>query len=497
MKRLIAVAVPLLFAACTTAPQTTVTPSSEPTTPVAVAPAPDPEAFRAQAPAPAAARPYRFPDVTRITLDNGMRVLVAENHNAPLVSIRVLVRSGADHDPADHSGLAAMTADLLDEGAGGRTALQIAEDVGGLGGTLQTGAGWDSSFASIDLLSRNAERGLGIIADVVMRPAFAAAEVDRVRKERLTTLLQQRDQAATIASNRFEQFVYGGTPYGRTILGVEATLRRITRSDVTSFHKRHYLPNNVSLIITGDITPAAAREMAQRAFASWKRGADVAAVRVAPQAMESSRIFLVDRPQAVQSEIRIGHVGVARSTPDYFPLLTMNSLLGGVFGSRINLNLRERHGYTYGARSSFAYRREAGPFVVSTPVRNEVTGASVREILSELQRIRSGDVTDDELRDAKNYLMGVFPNTVQTASDLASRLTEMELYGLPENYFDTYRERIAGVTREDIAHVANKYVHPDRVAIVVVGRVSDVQPQLSELQIPVATYDIEGRQIAR
>src|SRR5205823_7038012 len=210
-------------------------------------------------------------------------------------------------------------------------------------------------------------------------------------------------------------------------------------------------------------------------FAGLKRGPEPPRPSVTPPGIESSRIYLIDRPQAVQSEIRVGHVGVSRSSEDYFAINVMNALLGGIFNSRINLNLREKHGYTYGARSTFAFRRGAGPFVVSAPVRNEVTRESVEEVLSELRRIRTGDVEGRELDETKSYMMGVFPATVQSASDIASRLLDMELYSLPEDYFDRYRENIGAISRDDIARVANKYVDPDRALIVIVGNAAQVR----------------------
>jgi zinc protease len=198
----------------------------------------------------------------------------------------------------------------------------------------------------------------------------------------------------------------------------------------------------------------------------------------------------------VQSEIRVGHIGVARSCEDYFPLSVMNAIFGGVFNSRINLNLRERHGYTYGARSQFAFRRQPGPFVIAAPVRNEVTRESVSEMLAELRRIRTGDIDDRELDDTKNYLMGVFPATVQTASDIASRLVDMELYGLPQDYFDRYRETIAAVSKDDIARVAQKYLDPDRVLIVIVGNAKEIREPLGTLGMPLHELDIDGNQLA-
>lgn len=452
--------------------------------------------FRATAPQPGPPRPYKFPQVTRRTLANGLRVLIAENHNAPVVAARTLVRSGADHDDARNAGLASLVADLLDEGAGSRDAIQLAEDIGLLGGALGTGADWDATYASVDVLARNAEPCVSILSDVSLRATLPRDGFDRVRSERLTEILQQRDEPSAIAGKRFSALLYGEGAYGNSVVGNAESVARITLDDVKRFYQQHFVPNNSSIIVAGDVSSSEGEGIVESAFSNWKRGAEPPRPTVTPRSIESSRIYIIDRPQAVQSEIRIGHIGVPRSCEDYFPLSVMNALLGGVFNSRINLNLREKHGYTYGARSAFAFRRQAGPFVVAAPVRNEVTRESVQEVLAELRRIRTGDVETRELDDTKNYLMGVFPATVQSSSDIASRLVDMELYGLPEDYFDRYRENIAAVGREEIEHVAQKYIDPDRALIVIVGSVKAIREPLVGLGFPIHELDIEGKEVA-
>lgn len=447
---------------------------------------------RTTAPQPGAPRPYHFPQVTRKTLENGLKILVAESHNAPLVSFRTLVRSGADQDTADVAGLASMTAELLDEGAGARDGVQIAEDAGLLGASLATGADWDASYISVDVLSRNVDPTVAIFADVVQRPTFPTDALERVRTERLMEILQQRNEPAAIAGKRFANLLYGSGAYGNSVTGNSESISHLTAEAVRRFYETYYAPNNTAIVIAGDIDAQHAVDHIERAFASWETKPEPERPVVAPNAVESNRVYLIDRPSAVQSEIRIGHIGVARSTEDYFPLSIMNSLLGGVFNSRINLNLRERHGYTYGARSTFAFRRQAGPFVVSAPVRNEVTRESVDEVLAELRRIRTGDVETRELDDTKSYLIGVFPAMVQTASDVAGRLLDMELYGLPHDYFDRYRENIAAVTKDDVERVAAKYIDPDRVLIVVVGNAAQIREPLGGLGYPMHEMDVDG-----
>ena len=451
---------------------------------------------RTTPPDPAEPRPYHFPHVTRATLPNGLRVLVAESRNAPLVSLRALIRSGADHDTAKNAGLASIVADLLDEGAGNRDAIQIAEDVGLLGAALGTGADWDASYISLDVLSRTAEEALQIFADVTARATLPGDGLERVRAERMNEILQQRNEPGAIAGKRFSNLLYGSGAYGNSVVGNAESVARITIDDVRRFYGEHYLPNNSAIVVSGDLSAESAVDLVARALGDWPRGPETPRPVVEPRRIDVSRIYVIDRPQAVQSEIRVGHIGVPRSCEDYFPLSVMNAIFGGVFNSRINLNLRERHGYTYGARSQFAFRRQAGPFVVAAPVRNEVTRESVNEMLNEMRLIRTGDIETRELEDTKSYLMGVFPATVQTASDIASRLVDMELYGLPEDYFDRYRENIAAVTKEDVEHVARKYLDPDRVLIVIVGNAKEIREPLGSLGMPIHDLDIDGNQLA-
>jgi len=448
---------------------------------------------RATAPPPGPPRPYHFPHVTRKTLGNGLEILIAENHAAPLVSVRALVSSGADHDTAEVAGLASLTADLLDEGAGGRGGVQLAEELGLLGASLGTGADWDASYISLDVLSRNAAAALAIFADVVRRAMLPADALERVRSERLMELLQQRDEPAVIAAKRFSGLLYGTGAYGNSIGGNPESVARLTLDHVRDFYARHFIPNNTAIIVAGDIDAEEIAAKIDALVGDWPRGEEPPRPVVNPQRVDASRIYLIDRPTAVQSEIRIGHVGVARSTEDYFPLSVMNALLGGVFNSRININLRERHGYTYGARSTFAFRRQAGPFVVAAPVRNEVTRESVEEVFAELRRIRTGDVEERELGDTKSYLMGVFPATVQSSSDIAGRLLDMELYDLPHDYFDRYRDNIAAVGKDDIAAVARKYIDPDRALIVIVGNARQIREPLGSLGMPIHEMDIDGK----
>ncbi len=441
--------------------------------------------FRAATPRPTAPRPFHFPAVERVTLPNGLRILMARSGDAPLTAVRVVVRDGSDQDPEGRAGLASLACEMLDEGTATRGAIEIASEVADLGAALSTGSDWDASYVTLDVLSRNLIAGLEIVADVVRQPAFDDAELDRVRNERLTSIIQNLDEPSVLAGETFARIVFGGTPYGSPLIGTQASVGAISRDEIAQFHATRFRPANLSVAITGDFNARTAVRLIESLLGDWHGGSAPERQQVDPRDPATSSITLVDRPQSVQSEIRVGHVGLDRATPDYFPVVVMNAILGGVFTSRLNMNLRERNAFTYHVRSGFGLRRARGPFVVSTAVRNDVTGSAVREILEELRRIGSGDVTPTELDEVKDYIGGVFPQSVSTASSLAGRLEEMEVHALAPEWFDHYRDRLAAVSADDVVRVARKHVHPDRAAIVVVGNAAEIAGQLEGLGLAV------------
>lgn len=443
--------------------------------------------FRATAPAARAPRPFSFPSVERLTLPNGIRLLLAPAGDAPLAALRVIVRDGSDQDPEGRCGLASLTSEMLDEGTATRGAIDIASEVADLGASLATGSDWDASYVSLDVLSRNLVAGIEIVADVVRHPAFEESELARVRDERLTSILQNLDEPSVIAGETFARRLFDGTPYAWPIIGTEESVRAVTRDEIASFFAERYRPGNISIAIAGSFDTAKAVTTIEALLGDWQNGPVPQRADFSARLGERATITIVDRPQSVQSELRVGHVGLDRSTPDYFPLLVMNGILGGVFTSRLNMNLREKNAFTYHIRSGFGLRRSRGPFVVSTAVRNDVTGAALAEILAELRRIGSGDIEATELDEVKSYLGGVFPQSVATASSLAGRLEEMEVHRLDTEWFDLYRDRLAAVTADDVVRVAREQVHPDRVSIVVVGNAAEVGPQVEELGMEVVS----------
>ena len=474
VRSLLATGVVLAGAACASAGA----PMGEPAAPTAGVDAAV-SAFPTTPPQPGPAPDFTMPAITERSLPNGMRVLYVPRGQLPLVQAVLVTRGGQADDPADRPGLAAFTAGMLDDGAGGRSALELAAEIEQLGASLATGAGWDAAQVSLQVLRNRLPEALALMADVAIRPDFPAAEVDRVRAERLTALARARDEAGAIAANAFAALVFGDDhPYGRlatqeVVAGFDAPLLR-------DFHQRFYRPGASTLILVGAVDESL-HDLVERSFGGWTDAPVPAVTAPAPPADAATRIYLVDRPGSAQSEVRIGHTGVHRATEDFDALQVLNTLLGGSFTSRLNQNLRETHGYTYGAGSTFAMRRGTGPFQASAAVVTAMTDSSVVQFFHELNRIRDEAVPAAELERAKQYVALRLPQQLETTGQLAARLTELVTYDLPLDYYDNYIERILAVDAADVERVAREYVRPDEAVVVVVGDRSIVEAGLRAL----------------
>lgn len=456
-----------------------------------------PVAALEQPPAVPAPRPLVLPPVTRRELPNGLEVLIVEHHELPVANFLLLVKSGYEEDPAAAPGLVSLTAALLDEGAGSRSALEISAQQATLGASLGVGSGYDATTISLQTPTAQLDSAMALFADVVLRPTFAQAELDRLRAERLTLLTQLKDRGPSIADIAFPAIVYGGShPYGRPTLGTEKSVRGFTRADIRGFYRSHFRPNNATLIVVGDVDPDAVMQRVAGAFGSWQRGAVPADAAIARPASVARAIYLIDKPGAAQSSVRVGTVGVARATPDYFPLLVMNTVLGVPFGSRLNQNLREAKAYTYGARSQFDMRGQGGPFTARAEIVAQKTDSALVEFMRELTRIRD-TVPLDELTRAKRYLQTRLPGDFETPSDIASRLVPIALYGLPLDFYNSYSQRVDAVTQADVERVAKLHVDPSTMAIVVVGDRKVVEAGVRGLSLgSVEIRDISGAPIA-
>ncbi|HSJ23873.1 MAG TPA: pitrilysin family protein [Longimicrobiales bacterium] len=435
--------------------------------------------------------PLRMPDVHRARLSSGLETLIVERRDLPVVDVQIVVQAGAAHDFAAHAGRAHLTADLLDEGTSSRQALQIAEEVEALGASLRTRASWDYAAASLHVLRPHVEAATALLADVLLQPAFDDAEFDRKQRERLHAIGQERDDPRNLASMAFTRLVYGSEhPFGLPIGGVAASVTALGAADLAAYHSARYGPSAAFAVVCGDIRTDVALDLLEHHFGAWRTAVTPAPPLPAAPAPRSRAIRIVDRPGAPQSEIRIGHAGPPRSSPDYVALHVANTILGGAFTSRLNILLREEKGYTYGAGSSFAFRRNGGPFVASTAVGTAATADAVNDMVSEVGRLVAEPVTANELARAQSYLVLGLPRTFETTGDVAEHVSELALYDLPHDYYEEYAAAVRRVTPAEVQAAAARWLRPEELVIVVAGDAAAVSDELASLGIgAVDEYD--------
>ena len=429
---------------------------------------------------------FRFPSFHRVTLANGVRLWTAESRRSPVLSVLLVISSGSAADPPAQHGLAGLTADLLDEGTEDRSAVEIDEALSRIGGHLGTEVGSDATVLGLTTLARHATDGLALLADVASRPRFDPAEFTRVRDLRLTRLLQMRQVPSAVADRAFIEGLYGSHPYGHLGIGTEESLGSLSVDDAAVFHERRYVPSGWTLIAVGDLPDAELVAAADVAFGrlpghpdSTEDGASTAESGL-PAA--GARLFFVPRPGAVQSEIRLGHIGVPRHSPDYHALLALNMVLGGQFVSRVNLNLREAKGYTYGARTGFDWRLGRGPFSLHVSVQTSATADAIREAVGEIADIRDRrPVTDEELAVARAALTRGFPRGFETAAQLARAAMQLAFYELPEDEFMRFAPRISALDATEVTRAAMTHLRPNELIAVIVGSRPDVFDSLAGL----------------
>ena len=438
---------------------------------------------RSRLPAPGPLRPFVFPAIAKSVLPNGLRVWSVSHASLPVVTLSVLIRGGAADDPTGHEGLAALTVDMLDEGSGDRSAIQMHEALARIGAQLDSDIGSDAAVLTVTALSRFTATGLRLLADIVARPSLHEADFERVRQLRLHRLTQLRDVPGAVADRAFVKLLYGAHPYGHMPLGSERALTALTVDDVREFHQRTLRPSGTTLIVAGDVDHAVLHQQALDAFGDWSGSAAESAPDSA-SAEFPARLNIVPRPGAPQSELRIGHVGVPRNTPDYHALVAANMVLGGQFVSRINLKLREEKGLTYGARTSFDFRRMAGPFALQVSVQTTGTAEAIRESLREIAAIRGPrPVTDDELQMGVAALTRGYARNFETAEQLARAVTNIALYDLPDDYFAQFVPMVERVTPAEITRVASRYLDPERLTTLIVGDYAAIAGELEPLSL--------------
>lgn len=451
-----------------------------------------PKAIR---PEPGPRRQYHFPAFERRRFDNGLELIVSGVHKLPLVTVAAVFDAGAVCDPAGREGTAQLVAKLLLEGTHRSEGAELTERFERLGASIDAHADWDAAGVTMTVLAEHLPEAFSLLGEVLRTPAFRQREFERLKAERLAELLQLRAEPRGLADEMFARFLY--TPesrYARFEGGDERSVQRLEREHLLAFYEARYLPGGTTIILVGNVEPDRAEEIAQQALGDWKGGAPSRMVADDHAARQDRAVHLVVKVDAPQSELRIGHVGIPRNHPDFFQVNVMNAVLGGLFNSRVNLNLREAHGYTYGAFSAFEWRREAGPFLVHTAVRSDVTEAAAREIIGEIDRIRAEAISPEELSLATNYLDGVFPIRFESTAAIAAALSVLALFRLPEDYYDTYRERVQAVSAEQVLAAARRYLHPDALQMVVVGDPAAVRAPLERMHFgPLTLYDVTGQ----
>jgi len=435
-------------------------------------------------PQPGLPREYHFPRFERRMLENGMSVIVAPVRKLPVVSVVAVVDVTAVDDPTGFEGIAELTAQALREGTHKRDGVRLALDLEKRGTSVEAGADWDSTLVSMTVLKHQLESAFGIFCEVLTSPAFREEDIERLKAERIAERMQLLAEPRGLADEEFSRFIYAeGSRYAEPMSGSARSVAAITRHEVVEFYESRYAPEAVTLIIAGDVSAAEGQRLAESMLAGWS-GERAPVTRRADKVERTARsVEIISRPDAAQSEIRIGHVGVPRSHPDYFDIVVMNAVLGGLFSSRINLNLREQHGYTYGASSYFDWRRQAGPMVISTAVQSEVTGEAISESLNEIERMRSDEISEDELTLATSYLEGVFPIRYETTASIASALANLVIFELPEDYYDTYRGRISSVTTAGVLKAAKSHVRSEELQVLTVGNPEIIEAPVRALGI--------------
>ena len=439
------------------------------------------KADRTQLPEPRPTRPFPFPAIEKSTLPNGMRIWTVHHTQMPLVAFTLLVRRGASSDPHGKEGLAAVTADMLDEGSGDRSAIEMHEALARLGAQFDTDIGSDATVTSVTVLSRFSQRALELLSDIVVRPAIREHDFARVRQLRLHRLTQLRDMPGTVADRAFLKLLYGAHPYGHSPIGSEAALASMDVEDVRAFHLHAIRPSAATLIAVGDCEHAAIERLAAEAFADWA-GAGEHEVGTDEPLPRAAALNVVPRPRAPQSELRIGQVTVGRDTPDYHPLVVANTILGGQFVSRINLNLREDKGLTYGARTAFEFRRLPGPFVLQVSVQTSGTARAIDEAIGEIAGIRGPrPVTPGELALGIAALTRGYARSFETGEQIGRAAMQLALYNLPDDYYEQFVPRIEQVTSDDVSRVMERHLDPARLTTLVVGDLDVIGEELGRL----------------
>jgi zinc protease len=425
------------------------------------------------------------PKIVTFTLKNGVKVLIVERHELPLVAVRVAVKGGQGDFASERPGVLSFVGAMLEQGTATRTALQISDDYEAIGAQHGAAVQWDSGGASVKVLGEHLDKGLSILADVVQKPSFPEAEIARLKARRVAALSLEKNSPPAMAANALSASVYGRAhPYGHSLTGREDDIKKVGREELLKAYRRVFVPRNAAIVVSGDVTRNDLEPKLEAAFGGWKGGpAPAIATPKVNVAKDAPRLVLVDRPGAPQTQVLLAEPGVAMSTPDRDALTVMNAILGGVFSSRINMNLREAHAYTYGARSRFSMRHGAGPFNAGGAMFSDKTGPAIHELLTEITRMAQEDVKEEELADAKEFIKLGMPGRFETVTDVTGALEDLFVYDLPLDEYATRAQRIAAVTAADVKKAAGAHTHPRTLKIVVVGDRAKLEAGLESLHL--------------
>jgi zinc protease len=450
--------------------------------------------WRKDAPKPGPEPALHLPAAKSFALANGLKVYLMEEHGLPLLNAEVVTLAGSEKNPLDKPGLAAFAARMLTEGTEKRSSAELADQSAEIGVTLGSGATTDMATASVTTLTSHTAAAMDLLSDIVIHPAFRADEVERIRKQRLVGILQEGDQPMAAAMRVAQKVLYGDTPYGFRVTGTTASVKAMTRDELAAFWTAHAGAHDAALIFAGDVTEAEAKRLAEQYFGKWAGGADAGnAAAIAATAAPARKVVIVDKPNAPQTALVAMALGVPRNTPDYAAVTEMNGVLGGLFSSRLNMNLREKNGFTYGAGSGFSFFRDGGPFMARTQVRSDVTGPAARELFSELGRIQTDPASEAELKLAKDNALHSLPGEFETTAGEAGLMAELFAYGLPLDYFQKLPAAYAAVTPEAVAKAAKDYIHPDQFIVIAVGDKAKIEPEFEKLNLgPIEIRDASG-----
>jgi zinc protease len=450
--------------------------------------------WRKEAPKPGPEPKLNLPVPKILALNNGMKIFLIEEHELPVVSASLVTLAGGENNPKDKPGLAAFAARMLTEGTATRSSTQLANDIAQIGAGLNSSASMDSANVSVAALSNYTGPALELLSDVALHPAFKDEEVERIRQQRLVAILQEGDEPIQSTLRVGQRVLYGDQPYGFQPVGTTESVKATTRADLSGFWAGHYGPKDAALIFAGDLSEAQAKSLAEKYFGAWSGGATaVSSVVPAPPAPPARKLEIVDKPGSPQTTLIAFGLGVARNNPDYPAINVMNSILGGLFSSRINMNLREKNGFTYGAFSGFFFLRGGGPMFAGAQVRTDVTAPALKELFSELNRIHTDPATPEELKLAKDSSLRSLPADFETVGNETGLMSELFVYNLPKDYFEKLPAQFEAVTAEAVAKAAENYIHPNNLIVMAVGDRAKIQPDLEKLGLgPIELRDESG-----